>query len=454
VRRNRGLLVREPVLLGAVAVLMSIVAIYFVYTLDSRGLPFVPTYDVQAVLADAESLGKTGDVRLAGVLVGRVHERHIEVLPDGQTRAVLTLALDKSLEPLAADSRVQMRAISTLGGSYVELLPGHSRQPLRGPLDGTHAPHTVSLHDSLEAYDKRTRGAVGDYLTGYGNALVGRGSDVNEIVAIAPDTLKSLDGAMRALPDHGLSSFIDGFARFSGALAPVADQQAGFFRGLDRTFAAMGSVREDVAAATADAPPALAAGTEGFPAQRRLLHETAGLFAALRPGLRAVRGASADIAGASTGAPGAFAATRRLAPRLTASGQAVSRFARDPIVVPSLAALAETFGTLVPTARAAQGVQGVCNYANVLLRNLLSVVSDGTSNGNWISAVAVLTLPGHNSESSAAFGPSDTLHATTTPNIGEGPQPECESGNEAYAAGKQVIGHAPGRQAAATEVTR
>ena len=76
-RRNRGLLVSQPVLLGAVAVLMSIVAIYFVYTLDSRGLPFVPTYNVRAVLADAESLGKTGDVRLAGVLVGRVHQRHI-----------------------------------------------------------------------------------------------------------------------------------------------------------------------------------------------------------------------------------------------------------------------------------------------------------------------------------------------------------------------------------------
>lgn len=453
-RRNRGLLVSQPVLLGAVAVLMSIVAIYFVYTLDSRGLPFVPTYNVRAVLADAESLGKTGDVRLAGVLVGRVHQRHIEVLPDGQTRAVLTLALDKSLEPLPADTRVQMRAISTLGGSYVELLPGHSRAPLRGPLDGTHAPHTVSLHDSLAAYDKRTRGALGDYLTGYGNALVGRGSDLNEIVAIAPETLRSLDSAMRALPDDGLSSFINGFARFSSALAPVADQQAGFFRGLDRTFAAMGSVREDVADATSDAPPALAAGTEGFPAQRRLLRESAALFGALRPGLHAVRGAADDIAAASTGAPAAFAATSRLAPRLTTSGKALSRFAGEPIVVPSLAALAETFGALVPTARTARGVQAVCNYGNVLLRNLLSMVSDGTSTGNWLSAVSVLTLPGRNSESSASAGPSDTLHATTTPNTGEGSHAECESGNEAYAPGKQVIGHAPGQQAALTEVTK
>jgi ABC-type transporter Mla subunit MlaD len=453
----------QPALLGAVAVLMSIVAVYTVYTLDSRGLPFVPTYDVRAVIGDAESLGKTGDVRMAGVLVGRVHQRHVEVLPNGRTRAVLTLALDKSLEPLPADSRIQMRTVSTLGGSYVELLPGRSREPLRGDpptIDGSRAKHTVSLHDSLAAYDRRTRGAVGRYLTGYGNALVGRGSDVNEIIAVAPSTLRHLDGAMRALPDSSLASFIVGFSRFNEALAPVASQQAGFFRGLDETLAAMASVRDDVAASSVEAPPALEAGTEGFPAQRRLLRETAGLFAALRPGLRAARGAATDIAGSATGSPRAFTAVRRMAPRLEVSGMAVSRFAAEPIVIPSLVSLQGTFEALTPTARSVRGAQAVCNYAGVMLRNLLSTISDGTATGNWISAGTVLTLPATNSESSASAAPADGttpanhLHATTTPNTGEGAQPECEPGNERYAPGKRVIGPAPGKQPAATERTR
>jgi ABC-type transporter Mla subunit MlaD len=456
-RRNRGLLVSQPALLGAVAVLMSIVAVYIVYTLDSHGLPFVPTYDVRAVLPDAESLGKTGDVRMAGVLVGRVHERHVQVLPSGRTRAVLTLALDRAIEPLPADSRVRMRTVSTLGGSYVELLPGRSREPLRGnppTLDGTHAEHTVSLHDALAAYDRRTRGAVGRFLTGYGNALVGRGSDINEIVAVAPSTLRHLDGAMRALPDAGLASFVSGFARFNEALAPVADEQAGFFRGLDDTLAAMASVRDDVAASAVRAPATLEAGTAGFPAQRRLLREAAGLFAALRPGLLAARGAATDLAGSATGSPRAFAALRRFAPRLSASGTALRRFAGEPIVLPSLTSLQGTFDALTPTARSLRGAQAVCNYANVLLRNLLSVLSDGTPTGNWISAGTVLTLPAKNSESSASAAPSDHLHATLTPSTGEGAQPECESGNETYSIGKQVIGHAPGVQPALTELTR
>ena len=114
---------------------------------------------------------------MAGWLVGRVGERHLDVRPDGSTRAVLQLKLDKAMEPLPADTTVRMRSQSTLGGNYVELLPGHSREPLRGdPHDPRgRAAQPVSLSDSLAAYDKRTRAAMGRYLGGAGDTLVGRG---------------------------------------------------------------------------------------------------------------------------------------------------------------------------------------------------------------------------------------------------------------------------------------
>ena len=89
----------EPMLIGAITLLIAVVAVWIVYNADS-GLPGVPTYDVRVVLKDAESLGKTGDVRMAGVLIGRVHARHIEVLDDGTTRAVLTLGLYPEIRPL------------------------------------------------------------------------------------------------------------------------------------------------------------------------------------------------------------------------------------------------------------------------------------------------------------------------------------------------------------------
>ena len=314
----------QPVLLGGVAILVAVAAIYIVYN-AAAGLPFAPKYEVDAAIPDAESLGKVGDVRLAGVLVGQVHGRHIETLPDGSTRAVLELALDPDLEPLPRGTSLRMRANSALGGSYVELLPGSSSAPLHGnppTIDATDAPHTISLTDALEAYDARTRRAAARELTGYGDALAGRGADLNAFVAIAPELMLNLDGAARVLasPAANLGFFIDAFARFSEELAPAAEAQAGFVVALDRTFGALVPVRDDVAASATEAPPMLDAGIAGFASQRRMIRETAGLFATLAPGVRAARVAADDIAGAAVGTPPAFRSVRALAPRLETTG--------------------------------------------------------------------------------------------------------------------------------------
>jgi ABC-type transporter Mla subunit MlaD len=461
--RYRVPLADQPVLLGAVAILVSIAAIYIVYN-AAAGLPFAPKYEVEAVIPDAESLGKVGDVRLAGVLVGQVHDRHIRNEADGTTSAVLELALDPSLEPLPEGTTMRMRANSALGGSYVELLPGSSRRPMRGDpptIDASRAPHTISITDALAAYDARTRRAAGRTLTGYGDALTGRGADLNGFIAVLPELMTNLDGAARVLaaPSSDLAGFIDGFARLNEEVAPAAEAQAGFFSALDRTFGALEPVREDVAQSSVDAPPMLDAGIEGFPAQRELIRETAGLFAALRPGVRAARVAADDIAGAALGTPPAFTSVRSLAPRLSATGRAVTRFATAPGVVASLKTLRATFAALAPTASDLRAAQVVCNYPSVLLRNLLSTVEDGTPVGNWLSAVTVLNLPGQNGEagpsSAPAAGPAreNYLHATITPAVGQAPSRECESGNEKYVVGEVVVGGAPGRQPARTDAT-
>jgi ABC-type transporter Mla subunit MlaD len=462
-RQPRAWLSDQPVLLGATTILLSIVAIYIVYHAHS-GLPFVPTYNVWVVLPDAQNLGRVGDVRIAGTLVGHVRDRRVEMRPDGTTRAVVELTLEKKLRPLPADTKAQMRAVSTLGGNYVELLPGRSREPLRGDPPTIHAERarpSISLHDSIQAYDAPTRQAVGEYLGGYGDALAGRGSDLNAVFALAPGTLKRLDGAMRVLSSgSALGSFIESFARFNEAMAPVGEEQAGFVRGLHQTLGAMASVRGDVAEATATAPAALQAGIDGFPAHRRLLRRTRAIFAALRPAFRAVRPAADDIGAAASGSPAAFRALRRLSPRLEDAGAALRRLGAADSVVPSLTTLLRTFTALAPTVSDLRAAQVVCNYPGVLLRNLLSAISDGTPTGNWLSTGVVFVLPGPNSEAGpaaqAANGPAteNHLHATPAPLTGQGDAPECESGNERYEIGRTVIGSPPGRQPAATETTR
>jgi ABC-type transporter Mla subunit MlaD len=452
----------QPALLGAIAVLMSMVAIYIVYNANA-GLPFVPTYDVRAVIDNAEHMGKTGDVRMAGVLVGKVGGRRLEVKPDGSTRAVLELALDRWMEPLPADSQIRMRAMSTLGSNYVEIVPGQSPRPLRGEpptINADHAPPEISFADSLEAYDKRTRGRFGRWLGGAGDSLAGRGSDLNAIVAIAPQAMKHLTGAGEVLasPDADLGGFIGGFLRLSRAVEPVAAQQASFFRGLDATFGPLAAARDDVAAATAAAPPLFAAGIRGLPAQSRMVRATRDLFGALRPGVHALATASGDVEALATRSPRAFNSVARLAPLLASSGRALSALASEPVAVPALSTAVATFDALRPTLDDLAASQVDCNYPGVALRNLASVVSEGTPNGNFVGVGAALVLPGPNGEAGPATAPANGpperpdnyLHSTVTPSTGRG---ECESGNEDFKGGQQAIGHAPGTQQARTEAT-
>ena len=462
-RPSQGGITGQPALLGAIAVLFCIVAIYVVYNANA-GLPFVPKYEVRAVIDNAEHMGKTGDVRMAGVLVGKVGGRHLEVMPDGTTRAVLDLALERWMEPLPAGSEIRMRAMSTLGSNYVEIVPGHSKAPLRGDPPTIHSDHAqpdISFADSLEAYDKRTRGRFGQWLGGAGDTMAGRGSDLNAVLAIAPQAMRHLDGAGRVLAagDTQLGGFIDGFLRLSRAVQPVAAQQAAFVRGLDATFSPLAAARSDVAAATAAAPPLFDAGIRGLPEQARLVRETSRLFAALRPGIHAVSDASADIEAVSTRSPRAFASLARLSPLLADSGRALSALSSEPIVVPSLATATATFDALAPTLAELRASQTVCNYPGIALRNVMSVLSEGTPNGNMIGVGAALVLPGPDGEAGPAAAPAsgpperpdNYLHSAVTPATGSGGAPECEAGNESFKGGQQAIGHVPGLQPAATD---
>ena len=56
-------------LVGAVTVLVTIVAVFLSYNANS-GLPFVPTYDLKANLPNAAQLVKGFEVRIGGARVG------------------------------------------------------------------------------------------------------------------------------------------------------------------------------------------------------------------------------------------------------------------------------------------------------------------------------------------------------------------------------------------------
>ena len=138
-RQSRQSLVASPVLVGAVTVLTAIIAVFLAYNANA-GLPFVPTYDLKAEIPGGSNLVKGNEVRMGGFRVGVV-ERILPGVAEPGERAkgqqveqraisVIELKLDKRVEPLSKDVRVQIRPRSALGLKYVTITPGRDSEKL------------------------------------------------------------------------------------------------------------------------------------------------------------------------------------------------------------------------------------------------------------------------------------------------------------------------------------
>src|SRR5262249_2405732 len=68
-RNRNGGIALSPVLVGAVTVLVIIVAVFLAYNANN-GLPFVSTYDLKARVPNADALVKANEVRIGGARVG------------------------------------------------------------------------------------------------------------------------------------------------------------------------------------------------------------------------------------------------------------------------------------------------------------------------------------------------------------------------------------------------
>ncbi len=126
-RRPASSIVASPVLVGAVTVLVAIVAVFLAYNAN-QGLPFVPTYDLKVELPSGSNLVKGNEVRIGGFRVGLVEEIETATVDTADRKndaiAIISMKLDKAVDPLPADTTVFVRQRSALGLKYVELTPG------------------------------------------------------------------------------------------------------------------------------------------------------------------------------------------------------------------------------------------------------------------------------------------------------------------------------------------
>lgn len=464
-RRSSASIAANPVLVGAVTVLVVSIAFWLSYNSNS-GLPFVPTYSVDAQLRDAASLVKGGEVRIGGSRVGLIKRIDPVAHDDGSVTAKLRLELDKTVEPLPVDSTVVVRPRSALGMKYLQVTRGRSARgvPDGGALALAQArPRPVELDDVARAFDDPTRRAITRVLHEGGNALAGRGGDLNLALERLGPLLEELEPVMAGLadPQTRLAGFVRDLTRVAAALAPVAETQAALVRNLDTTFGALAAVaRPELQDALESAPTALDAATRDLPAVRPLLANARGLFRDLRPGVRALSGTAPDLSRALTTGTPALRRSVALSRRLDRTFRTLRRFAEDPLTTLGIRDLGDLAQTANPTVAHLAPVQTVCNYVTLFFRNVASLLSEPLAGGTAQRFIIVATPGGPNNEggpsSAPAAGPGldNHLHANPYPNTASPGQPhECEAGNEPYAAGRRVIGNVPGSQGTTHEKT-
>ncbi|WP_028064788.1 MlaD family protein [Solirubrobacter soli] len=461
-RGRGGGIASNPVLIGAATVLVILVAVFLSYNAN-KGLPFVPTYQVNAEVPSAAQLVVGNDVKIGGTRVGAVTKISPRTLRNGQVIAVLGLTLDKNAGPLPRDSTLLVRPRSALGLKYVEITRGSSQQTFA---DGdtitlAHAQTPVELDEFLNMFDERTRAASQANLEGFGTAFAGRGESINTAIGAFRPLLTDLIPVMRNLSDPrtGLGTFVQELSDTTAIVAPASETQASLFRNLDVTMAALRAVaRPYIQDSIVGGKPALDAGIESLPRQRPFLANTEGLMRELQPGVRALRTTAPDIAGALEAGVRVLPKTPPLNKRLDSLLQEVKTFADDPLVPRGIQHTTELVNSLKPTLDYLAPTQTVCNYVTLWFRNISSLLSVGDRNGTWQRFIIVTTPQGPNNEGGPSSGPangpteSNHLHTNPYPNTAAPGQPrECEAGNEQFLRGQTVTSNVPGTQQDKTE---
>lgn len=462
-RRGPAALTGSPILIGAVTTLVTIVAVFLAYNANN-GLPFVPTYNVKAELPNGANLVKGNDVRIGGERVGVVSQIEPMRHANGFATAVITMKLEKRVEPLPRDSTVLVRPRSALGLKYVEITPGRAGAgyPAGSTIPLSQAqPRPVEIDEVLNMFNKPTRTGQQRSLTGFGDALAGRGQDLNEAILALRPLFTNLQpvAATLAAPRTQLSRFFPALNRAASITAPVARTQGQLFANLDTTFTALASVAKPFIQQTiAKGPGTLDTVTAQLPQQRPFIRNLTGFMRELRPGVAVLPRTAPVLADALTAGAKNLPLTPPMNRRLQGTFRSLQRFATDPLVPKGVHQLNHTFSSLKPTLGFLTPVQTTCNYVTLFLRNISSLLSVGDQNGTWQRFIIIATPTGPNSEGGPSSGPANGpdqanhLHANPYPNTASpGQEQECEAGNEVYTPGKTVIGNVPGNQGTHTD---
>ena len=453
----------NPVLVGAVTVLVILVAVFLAYNANN-GLPFVSTYDLKARVPNAQALVKGNEVRIGGARVGVVKKVVPVQLANGEVAAELSLSLDTTAKPLPKNSTVVIRPKSPLGLKYVQIVPGDSRDGFEAdetiPVAASR-PESVDIDEFFGMFDEKTRYAIRRNEAGFGNAFAGRGPQLNAAFGSLRKLAESAQDPLANIvaPSTNFAGFWRALEAFNATVAPVAETNAVLFVALDRTFAAFARVsRPYIQETISKGPETLDTAIEDLPAINPFLESSERFFTAFQPGAKALAKSSPVFDAALRAGIPVLNASPVFNAQLEPTADALLAFQRAPGVFNGLDLLIDTNNVLNPAIRFIEPAQVTCNYLTIAFKNLASTFSESNGKTNWAGAISFEAPEGANSEAGPASAPANGperlnhLHYNPYPNTASpGQTRECEAGNERYLPGRTVIGNVPGNQGTGTD---
>ena len=383
-RRPSASIVANPVLVGAVTVLVITVAVFLAYNANA-GLPFVPTRTILVDTSGGSNLVPGNEVREGGFRIGVVELIEPVTLPSGQTIARLRLKLDKTVGEIPDDTRVVIRPRSALGLKYVEFTRGKSKSYMQDgdtiKISQTHVPE--QFDDINRIFDAPTRQASQEALAIFGGAFTGRGVSINQFIVEAGPLLAFLPPVAQALvdPSTQLVRFFREANDLVRTVSPVAELQSQQFTDSATTFEAFSRDPQALRDTIAKSVPSLRVGIRSLAAQRPFLRDFAAFSVDLRFAARDLRVALPTINDAlEVGTP-----VLRRTPELNFLVQdtlaEVKKLAEAPTTNEALRAFTHTVTILNPLVRFIGPYQTVCNYWNYMWTYLAEHLSEEDNTG-------------------------------------------------------------------------
>jgi ABC-type transporter Mla subunit MlaD len=468
--RESGML-SNPILIGALTVLATIVAVTLAYQANN-GLPFVPKYTLYLQMRNASEVTRNSEIHMGGALVGTVTKVTPVRDSSGTPIALLTMKLNKDVQPLPADSTFDVRLKGAIGLKYIDLTKGTSTRTYK---DGATVPFSqarseVDLDQVLSMFDPPTRQGVRESTVGFSDAVAGRGADINDAIGAFVPLLRDLGPVARNLSSSqtDLGGFFRGLEAFSGALAPVAQAQADLYVNLDTTFRALAPVAVPFLQNwISETPPTFQTVINDSPQIQPFLLDTAGLFSELRPGFATLNQSAPVLADAFAAGTRNLPGTKTLNSELLSLAQHLQAYSDTPAVKGGLDRLTLTLKSLRSPLAFLTPAQATCNYVSLFLRNTANILDEPFGSNGTALTFALVTIDdvqgGEAVPSSkpnlhpvaTATQESGPLHVNPYPNTaspGQTPH-ECAAGNEPYSPNSYLIGNPPGNLGTHTEKT-